>query len=288
VVGRAEACVVRLASLKASAEHAVIFWNGARWAVRDLNSKNHTHVGGRLLRDDDLPLDPGVTLVFGDDAERWTLEDAGPPVASARSEATGEVRAAEDGLLALPDGGDPQVTLYEDVHGRWIVEIDGAARHAIDDERIDAGGLWTLRIPPPAGERLPPTATDVAPPKVLGAVLLRFEVSRDREYVGLSLVQGAEVVPLGGRVSHEVLLALARARLDDKRDGVDPAEQGWLYVDDLLDGHKLSLQHLNMHMFRARKALARAGLLDPGALVERRAMTRQIRLGTDVVEIVQL
>jgi FHA domain len=297
IVGRAEAAAVRLESHKSSGEHAVLFWDGARWSVRDLGSTNGTQLDDRRLAlNERVHIDAGASLIFGDDAERWALEDAGPPGASARSEATGEVRAAEDGLLALPDASDPRVTLSEDRHGRWVLELDGGARPAVDHESIYVGGdlgggdggLWTLRVPPAHGERLPTTTVGAHRPKLIGATVLRFEVSRDGEHIDLSLVHGEEVTALGSRAHHEVLLLLARARLQDKRDGLSPAEQGWLYVDDVVRMLKLPLQHLNVYLFRARKHMASAGMIDTGAIVERRVSTRQIRLGTDVVDIIQL
>lgn len=287
LVGRVDGCAVRLVSRRASGEHAVLFWNGSRWSVRDLGSTNGTRASGRRLSQGERAhLEAGAELVFGDDTERWTLEEAGPPAASARSEATGEVRAAEDGLLALPGAADPRVTLFEDRDGRWRIEIDGIARLAADQERVDAGGIWTLRVPPLAhGGAVPTTASAAAGAKLVGATGLRFKVSRDEEHIALSLVHGGRQTPLAARAHHEMLLALARERLRDRDAGVPAAEQGWVYVDDLLTMLRLDLHHLNVNVFRARQQLARAGVLDVGALVERRPATRQIRLGTDEIEI---
>lgn len=287
LVGRARWCVVRVASRRASGEHAVLQWDGTRWAVRDLGSTNGTNVGGRRLASNERAfLESGAVLVFGGDDEHWILEEDGPPTASARAEATGEVRTAFDGLLALPDAADPRATLVEDRHGHWTLEVDGNTRPAVDHERITAHGIWTLRIPPPAGERVPTTASIADNTKLAGAPLLRFAVSRDEEYIALSLVRGSEVIALRDHTHHEVLLALARSRRADQETGLPIAEQGWTYVDDLLDMLKLDLKHLNVNIFRARQHLARAMMPDVGTLIERRSTTRQIRLGI-AVEIVQ-
>jgi hypothetical protein len=267
----------------------VLFWDGARWSVRDLGSTNGTQVDGRCLPvNERAMLEAGAALMFGDETERWTLEEAGPPGASALHDSTLEVRRAEDGLLALPDASDPQVTLSEDSRGCWTIELDGVVRLAVDQERVDAGGPWTIRVPEARGEHLPTTTVGARPPMLVGATLLRFEVSRDGEHIDLSVVHDGQVTSLGSRAHHELLLELARARLRDKRVGIPAAEQGWLYVDALLRMLKLELHHLNINVFRARKQLARAGMLDTGSLVERRATTRQIRLGTDVIDIIQL
>ncbi|WP_437762406.1 FHA domain-containing protein [Sorangium sp. So ce281] len=288
-VGRARDCAVRLRDRCASGEHAVLFWDGARWWIRDLGSTNGTHVSGRRLTSAErVALDAGTELVFGGDAERWTVEEAGAPVTSARAELTGEVRAAEEGLLALPDAADPRVTLFEDQHGAWQIEIDGSTRPAVDQERIEAGGAWVLRVPPQALDAaVPTTASSAASPKLLGLTVLRFEVSHDEEHIAVALVQGEKVIQLAARAHHELLLMLARSRLRDREAGLPPAERGWRYVDDLIGKLRLDLHHLNVNVFRARQQLARAGVLDAGSLVERRTTSRQIRLGTEAVEVVR-
>jgi hypothetical protein len=93
-----------------------------------------------------------------------------------------------------------------------------------------------------------------------GAAVLRFEVSRDEEYSALSLVRGREVTALRDHTHHEVLVALARARRGDQETGLPIAEQGWTYVDDLLDMLKLDLKHLNVNIFRARQHLTATSL----------------------------
>jgi FHA domain len=288
LVGRAEACVVRLESRRASGEHAVVFWDGEHWYARDLGSRNGTTVDGRRLPVGERGrLGVGSTVSFGDEAEIWELDDAGPPGPSARAEPGGEIRTAEYGLLALPSAADPRVTLFEDRRGRWMVEIDGETRLAVDQERIEAGGVFRLSVPPTADAGALPTTTPLTShPMLIGTTVLRFEVSRDGEYVALSLVHGDAVTPLGGRVYHDVLLLLAKARLRDREARLPAGEQGWLYIDDVLSMLKIDLRHLNTNVFRVRQHLAKTGVLDVGALIERRATTRQIRLGTDAVEIV--
>ncbi|AUX41613.1 hypothetical protein SOCE26_030340 [Sorangium cellulosum] len=279
---------MRLTSRRTSGEHAVLFWDGERWSTRDLGSRNGTTLDGRRIATTErVAVALSGELCFGDDAERWTLEDAGPPTASARAAATGEVRTAEHGLLVLPDAADPRATLFEDRDGRWLVELDGDVRSAVDHEQVEADGPWVLRIPPPAQGGAVPTTHAADAVKLMDDTVLRFEVSRDEEHVALSIVHGGQLTSLSGRTHHELLLALARARLRDKQSGAPPAEQGWVYVDDLLDMLKLDLKHLNVKLFRARQQLAQAGLIEVGALVERRQMTRQIRLGTASVEIIR-
>ncbi|XYH95554.1 hypothetical protein ACMHYB_48405 [Sorangium sp. So ce1128] len=92
---------------------------------------------------------------------------------------------------------------------------------------------------------------------------------------------------MGARAYNEILLTLARARLTARKERVLPPEdQGWMHVDDILETLDIAAEHLNVGIHRARQQLAELGVLNAGALVERRPLTRQIRLGTDRVEIV--
>ncbi len=99
-------------------------------------------------------------------------------------------------------------------------------------------------------------------------------------------MHGEDATPLGARAHNDLLLALARARVEAAGDpSLSAAERGWLYVDDLITMLKTDAEHLNVRVFRARQQLAEAGVANAGALVERRAATRQLRLGTERVEV---
>ena len=115
-------------------------------------------------------------------------------------------------------------------------------------------------------------------------------MSRDGEYVELAVEGDDWKVDLGARASNEMLLLLARARIEDAaaRPDVARAEHGWLYTDELCTMADMIKARLDLHVFRARKQLAAAGIRNPGQIVERRPSTRQLRLGTDNVQIEQL
>ena len=116
------------------------------------------------------------------------------------------------------------------------------------------------------------------PPQRVGDAILRFRVSLDEEYVEADLTLNGRRFDFGSRVHWATLLCLARARLSD-------GAHGWLYADDVARALQITEAQLNLHVFRARRQLHRAGLKESGALVERRAMTRQIRLGVHRIAI---
>lgn len=82
-----------------------------------------------------------------------------------------------------------------------------------------------------------------------------------------------------------MLRALAQARVDDA--GVAPAEQGWLYTERASAAADVDPERLYVDVYRARIQLAALGLADAGDFIERRAATRQLRLGV-WVEVVPL
>jgi hypothetical protein len=287
LVGRAPGCLLRLADPSVSAEHASIFWSGERWEVRDLASRNGTFVDGvKVEAGKRAALREGAAIVFGGDAETWILECALPPVPSARRVDTGELRVAEDGLLVLPDEAEPTLSILEDATGGWMLE-DGEERRAPrDQEVVTAGGSWRLSVPPAAPEGSVATTRNVArEPSIVAAVTLSFAVSRDEEHVEVSIAREDGTTALVPRSHHYLLLTLARARLAAEQAALPPEEQGWLYVDELLDMLKIDATLLSVYIYRNRKQLAAAGVQDAGAIIERRPSTRQIRLGASRVAL---
>ena len=79
LVGRSPSADLKLAGKGTSNEHATILWDGEHWVVRDLTSRNGTHVNRMLLVSQSCRLNEGDELVFGDPAERWSWVDGAPP-----------------------------------------------------------------------------------------------------------------------------------------------------------------------------------------------------------------
>lgn len=285
VAGRAPTCVVRLVDQSASNNHASVFWTGERWEVRDLGSMNGTSVNeATVYPRENAPLERGAMIRFGCDAERWELTDESGPIALARSSSTGEVRRAEDGLLALPDLGDVLVSVVMDSAGRWFIETaEGSRRPAKDREQLTiAGNSWEIEVP----SYIPVAGTHKAKPSPqLASLTLRFHVSRDEEHVRLEALEGETVLSLGERASFYPLLLLARERQEDAADESLPeSEHGWFHVVDLMSALAVDERHLNVMVHRVREAFGKAGVTGAEGIVQRRP--RQMRIGVgNLVEI---
>jgi len=256
--------------------HARISFRRGVWSIDDLNSRNGTLVNGEALRrDKQRTLAKGDEITFGVKREVWTVADISAPVLFARSTGGDEVEG--DDLLALPDENDPLVTVYQRADGRWVAERAGEVVEVKDGNDLAVGGVtWRLHIPDAVAETM--ENIELAPGT--DELSLHFSVSTDEEHVELEARMGDRSFDLKSRAHHYLLLTLARARMSDAQDPeLPPTAHGWLYQDDLARMLRLDDNAIYLAVFRARKQLKKAGIARSAGLVERRAGTRQLRIG---------
>lgn len=278
LVGRSRSCRLRLRGDWVSGEHASIRWTAGGWQIRDLGSRNGTWVEGRRLETGrPVALLQGMRVGFGRREADWVLEDASPPEPRAvgLGSAEGEEQLGVDGLLVLPRPDRPLACVHEGDHGLWVLEHDEGVEVVRDGQIVEvAGASFELELPQLVDE----TRERKAAP---GRARVELRVSRDEEHIEVSVGQGEELVALGHRSFSELVLHLARARLEDGE--LSESEQGWRYADEAGKGLGLDRCQLNMAVFRARQAVKKGGL--DVELVERRRGSGQIRLAVDEVEV---
>lgn len=279
ILGRSRVCGVRLAELDVSGEHASLRWTGAAWELQDLHSRNGSFVDGRrLAAGERVALTAGAVLGLGR-AESLVLVDAAGPEAFAAPLGAGAPVVAQGGIVALPGPTAPQLMIFAGPGG-WMLERAGEAVAVADGEivRLD-GEAWQLHLP----VQLPQTQDSGAAPPELDGITLRFHVSRDEEYIELVALHGTHVIDLKARSYHYTLLTLARARL---RDAALASEQrGWVQQSELLAMLRVDAGNLHLDIYRLRRQLGEAGIRDAARIVERRAGTRQLRIGVARLEI---
>jgi FHA domain len=285
LVGRADHCALRIEHPSVSGEHALLRYRSERWYLRDLGSRNGTQVDDRpLAAGRETAVEPGSVFTFGSHQVRWRLSDASAPNLSA-THGDGAVRHAADGLLVLPEDATPECALFAD-HAGWVLELGDARRVPTDQEVLDLpSGSWRLDVP--SDNPLESTAISGSQPCRLQRARAIFRVSTDGEHVELDLQGMGWHRSLGARAHNDVLLALGRARLADttERAQLPAADKGWVYGDELCRMADITPSALDLHVFRARQQLARAGIHNAGTIVERRPATKQLRLGLDDVTI---
>ena len=276
LVGRGSGVHLRLRGGDVSSAHSTITWTPHGWRVRDLGSRNGTWLNGSAV-----PTGRGVAVLEGAElrfgAEAWTLTDDGPPAATASCNDI--VVEAIDGVLLLPDADRAEAFVYHDDDLGWVVEVDEQRRAIDDGDEIEAGGsTWQLVLPEPV------EATFEANLPELETIHLHFAVSRDEEHVQVSVAgpDGWSAV-LPPRSYHYMLLTLARLRLDEA--GAPAAERGWVFRDDLCKMLRVSARTLTVHLCRAHRQLADAGVLGASDLFEYRPASRLLRLRTDALTV---
>lgn len=274
-MGRAVGCDLHTDRPRVSGQHAVVRWTGVNWTVRDLGSTNGTWLDGvRLAAGEERELHTGARLVFGIVDELWTVCDAEPPSAAAEALLTGTIVPAESGLLALPDEDSPEISVRPTERG-WVLDRAGDEEPVKDGSVIEAGGhAWRLHLP------LAQTSTeslDEKPRSVLD-VNLRLVHSLDEENVELHIIDGDQEHHIPHRAHHELLLHLARQRIQDASNpALPPAEHGWVHRDLLLMELRTSANTLHQQVHRARRQFQRLGWSDGADVVEGR--NGQLRMG---------
>ena len=283
LIGRSPSADTRLVRPEISGEHAALRWTGAGWELRDLGSRNGTWVDARKLPPgQQVDLDAGSQLAFGNPNNTWEFVSAAPPSLVALVD--GDAVEASGGLLALPSEDDPQAVLSYDAELGWCLAETEGPRPIEDGETLVVDGRrYALRVPPRNPEAMERTEEIQFTIADLGNTIadarLALAVSADEEYVELTftLDSGDKVLP--PRAHHYLLLHLARRRLEDAADGIDEAEQGWVYTADLRKQLKISPNQFYVMSHRCRRDVERLGVDDPAHLLEKRTTTRQIRIG---------
>lgn len=283
MVGRSRACDLVVTARDVSGQHAVLQWTGQHWELMDLGSRNGTHLDGVAVAVGKRAIVPlGAKIRFGRE-ETWTFVDAGAPALMAVRADTGEIRLAEGGLLALPDAADPVACIYQDPAGAWVCERRGEPT-VLDDRTILSVGdaAWRIYLPTACQA----TTQEEGGLTSVAGLRLRLAFSRDEEVIEAAAFAGERRLDLQVRAHNYLLLLLARRRLADREAGVPDPEQGWIRQDDLLRMLRIDDNHLNITVHRARSQLAKAGVGDAAALIERRSQVRQMRIGVRDLELV--
>jgi hypothetical protein len=275
LIGRSSSCHVRLEDRTVSAEHAVLAFLRGKWSIRDLGSRNGTRVDGTALKAGDrVDVVKGAVIECGSSRVRL-VEDGAPGPAVLRPD--GSIVESLGNVLAIPSPERPLATIVQG-GGGWVVEQSEGVRPLVDGESFDIDGQsWRLLAPSDDSADVRSTVQPLETPLLLGRLTLEFFASRDEEHVEVLLREPGHRI--SARAANYLLMVLARERQSDQH--LPEADRGWVYSSDLAKKLSFDLERLNVEVFRARSALSSLGVVDAGRVIERRAVTRQLRLGTE-------
>jgi hypothetical protein len=238
---------------EASLLHAVLRWRDGHWFVTD-HSRNGSLLDGRRLNaGEPAALALGQVLRFGPNSQAaWQVLDLSPPGSALFpiDEGRPPLPLARHNLL--PDETAPELSLYETEPGRWLLEQHGEAHPMRDGDALVVGGVRYRLVVANEIDDTHAVAQPGEPPR------LSFRLSLDEEHTWLQVRCGPHQADLGERSHHYALVTLARQRLADARDGLDPEAQGWLASAKLARMLGVEPTHLNIQMFRARDQLMNA------------------------------
>jgi pSer/pThr/pTyr-binding forkhead associated (FHA) protein len=282
LIGRGPQCTLRLAGQYVSTQHALIRWSGRQWEILDRGSRNGTRLNEQWL----VPGKPqrlglGDTVAFGSTDELWTLVDEQEPGAMVLALDSGETLHGRNAVIGVPSSSEPKCTLFLDRDGSWAMEhVDGTLHRLADGHAFEVEGRRYLFSCPSLH-----TATTAAASEPQENALLEFKVSRDEEFVELSIRYAHRSVQLGSRAHNYLLLELARTRLEDVASGIPDVSCGWVDKDVLAEGLRMTPQQLDGEVFRIRKHFGQHSVPEAATIIERRPRTKQLRIGFSRIEI---
>lgn len=284
LVGRAPEAALKLENPSVSWRHASLRWTGQVWELQDLGSLNGTFLdGARIATGARVALRIGARLRFGGGDIEWLLSDCAPPGAAAVALDDGARITPCDGLIALPDAEHPELSIHRRLDGTWLAESSERVWTPECDEVVVAGGR-RFRFEPggvvtataAGAERLPTPST----------IALEFAVSRNEEQVDITILHREQRQTLRPRAHTYLLLTLARVRLNDQADPeLPPTSHGWVDQQRLLKMLATNAPQLALDVYRARRQFADAGVCDSAQLIERRTVSRELRIGVSALHV---
>ncbi len=287
-VGRRKGNDLVVSSPRTSGFHAVFEWEGDRWVVRDLGSKNGTWINDEPIAPNiSHPIEIGEMVRFADEGP-WRVRSLEPAEAMAIPVGGGApVLSREGGPFGIPDDEHPLASVVPDSYGViWRLEHDdGRVQDLKDGDVVMVGDqAWRMSLP----EVIDETQDQTPGLPHIDTIHMNLDVSADREFIQITVRHGDTTFRPRSRAHNELLLVLAEQRIEDQQgEDVASVEQGWIYTDDLHrrlgDREKSNKVHVWIH--RARQQFHKLDIEGSADLIERRIPTGQLRLGVGRLSI---
>ncbi|HAA15665.1 MAG TPA: hypothetical protein DCE41_29730 [Cytophagales bacterium] len=237
-----------------SQSHATIYWQGDNWYMQD-HSRNGTILKGQHMHRSTQQLSEGDLVQFGkSESTRWEFVNDQSPTSYLQLLKTNRILELRD-VHFLPSEENPEVSILLGGNQSWVYEREGETFSLTNGEIISIGVEEWLFV-----DNEPLDVTVDYGQSVSKAFFL-MDLSLDEEQIGIKIMQNDREMDLGFRSHNYLLLALSRARLTDKEQGIEPDHQGWMSVEALIEDvskemlKEVDEHYLNLLIFRLRKQL---------------------------------
>jgi len=233
--------------------HATIRWSGTQWLLNDNNSTNGTFLNGEPVRKWSL-LSLNDVIQFSE-TEIWEIDDLSAPVTALIPANTETARIELYSMHELVTDNDKKLFIYQAGFGEWIIS-DATSERVLNDKEtllLSNASQWTFQkeMPEAATVKQIKAATDN---KITHSSLV-FRVSADEEHTFLTARVDHLDFELGERVTHYLLLLLARQKIIDTNNDLSDDDCGWVTMDELQKMMGLDYSHINTYLWRAKKQL---------------------------------
>lgn len=274
VVGRSPSSDLPLAVSSVSFNQAVLRWDGSRWIVGDLGSRNGTYVNGQRVGPTSrstLGLRAGDELAFAERDEIWiVLDDSAPQALLIPDDGGNPVALVEGRVNVWPAEANPLAYFFYERAAWRFEDLAGHSQELGHGHAITVDGQgFRLHLPGPAAET-PPAANPIAELTIERAEL-EIEVAPDEESAGATAVVAGDSFALPRRTHLYLLAYLARERLKGREtpESSDSFEDGWVAVDEACRQLNLAPEALAVMVYRCRQDLERIGFREASRVVDR-------------------
>lgn len=247
----------------------VFRFQGGVWIISD-KSKNGTFVNAKPINGEGLSLVMGDKISFPGEKAYWTLDQATSPKPMLVCQQKRNYMELSS-LNVLPNESNPELLISKQGE-KWILEKGENAQVIYGGQYIHLSGKDWVFYP---NDLIQETITHLYIEEQDKFLHLHFDISLNEENIRVVSNYKNKKTDFGYKAHHQLLLVLARYRIYDQERNIPVCEQGWMASDVLL--HELGIEgnHLNISIYRLRKAFISTGFTE--SLIERRQ--GEIRIG---------
>ncbi len=234
----------------------IVSYHKEGWVIED-KSKNGTWLNGDRLKPGRNKLRVGDQINFpGDTKEVWRFADNAAPRPVLVDRATDRYLELNDHCNILPNEEDPELLITKQGDD-WIVE-EGERVYNISggSALMFSNQLWHFY----PNDLIFNTVTQIVKRVDHSIPQLSFKVSLNEENVQMSVAAESVKKEFGYKAHHVLLRELARRCIEDEKSGIATSEHGWISSDLLIKVMGIEPTHLNLLIYRSRKAFESCGL----------------------------